>query len=200
MANEVDELLTAEEAVQDVLKELHALKEEVGGYESAKQSLEAVRQSLDALVERTSNLADSATTMLGKIGTPEIIARVEHIKQAVTESAIDSANQMLEIIARSERIKLSIVESAAESTKQMRENMTRSESIKLAITKFAEKSEKQMPEIIVRTESIKQTITESAAESGKQVKSMKSTATAGLRISIVSLLLSAAILAKLFFR
>jgi glutaredoxin 2 len=97
MANEVNELLTAEQAVQDVLKELQALKKQVGGYDSAKQSLEAVRQSLDGLVEKTSTLAEktlSATTMLGKIGTPEIIARAESIKLAITEFATESAKQV----------------------------------------------------------------------------------------------------------
>ena len=97
MVNEVDKLLTAEQAVQDVLEELQALKKQVGGYDSAKQSLEAVRQSLDRLVEKTSTLAEkthSATTMLGKIGTPEIIARAESIKLAITEFAAESAVQV----------------------------------------------------------------------------------------------------------
>jgi hypothetical protein len=96
MANDVDDLLKAEQAVQEVLKELQTLKRQVGGYETAKQSLEDVRQALDGLIEKTSALAEqtySATTTLGKIGTPEIIARAESIKLAIGQLAADSQKQ-----------------------------------------------------------------------------------------------------------
>jgi DNA repair exonuclease SbcCD ATPase subunit len=97
MDNEVEQLLKAEQEVQQLLKELQALKKQVGGYDTARQSLEEVRESLNGLVEKTSSLAEQthlATTTLVKIGTPEIISRVESIKLAITEFAVESAKQM----------------------------------------------------------------------------------------------------------
>lgn len=89
MANETEQLLSTEQAVQQLLKELETLMKQVGGYDHAKQSLEEVRQGLRGLIERTSSLAEqtqSATATLGKIGTPEILARVDNAKSAVTQS------------------------------------------------------------------------------------------------------------------
>jgi hypothetical protein len=100
MDNQVEELLKAEQAVQDLLKELQALKTQVGGYDSAKKSLEDVRQSLNVLVETTSTLAEkthSATTILNKIGTPEIIARTENIKLAITQLAGESKQLIMDL-------------------------------------------------------------------------------------------------------
>ncbi len=96
MANDADDLLKAEQAVQDVLKELQALKRQVGGYETAKQSLEDIRQTLNGLIEKTSALAEqthTATTALGKIGTPEILARADALKQALGQLAADAPKQ-----------------------------------------------------------------------------------------------------------
>src|ERR1039458_5058805 len=97
MDNQVEGLLSAEQAVQDVLKELEALKKQVGGYDTAKQSLEEVRQLLLSLIERTATLGvqtHPATAMLAKIGTPEIIARAESIKLAITGFAAEFAKQV----------------------------------------------------------------------------------------------------------
>ena len=96
MDNEVEQLLKAEQEVQQLLKELQGLKKQVGGYDTARQSLEEVRESLNGLVEKTSSLAEQthlATTTLVKIGTPEIISRVESIKLAITEFAGESTKQ-----------------------------------------------------------------------------------------------------------
>ena len=89
MANETEQLLSTEQAVQQLLKELETLMKQVGGYDHAKQSLEEVRQGQRGLIERTSSLAEqtqSATATHGKIGTPEILARVDNAKSAVTQS------------------------------------------------------------------------------------------------------------------
>jgi len=139
MASDVDNLLAAEEAVQDVLKELHALKRQVSGYDTATQTLEAVRLSLDDLVAKTSALAErthSATTTLGNIGTPEILTRAENIKSAISELAAASAKQSSEL----------------------------------------------------------------ASASAKQMRSVRSTATAALLFSILSVVASIVILTKLFMR
>jgi DNA repair exonuclease SbcCD ATPase subunit len=97
MNNEVDELLNAEQAIQDLLKELRVLKQQVGGYENATKSLDEVRNSLDKLVEKTSTLAEkthSAVTVLAKIGTPEIIARTESLKLEVVELSNESGKKL----------------------------------------------------------------------------------------------------------
>jgi hypothetical protein len=123
MACEVDEILMAETAVQDLLVELQELRKQVGGYDSAKLSLESARQSLDGLVEKTSALAErthSATIMLGTIGTPEIIARSDSIKQTIVEFAADTAKQTPEIIAHSEDVKKVVIEFAADTAKRVK--------------------------------------------------------------------------------
>jgi DNA repair exonuclease SbcCD ATPase subunit len=92
MANDANDLLQAEQAVQDVLKELEALKRQVGGYDTAKQSLEGVRQALESLIAKTSALAEqthTVTTTLGKIGTPELLSRAESLKEAVAALTAD---------------------------------------------------------------------------------------------------------------
>jgi ElaB/YqjD/DUF883 family membrane-anchored ribosome-binding protein len=97
MDKEVDQLLNAEQEVQKLLKELQELQKQVGGYDSARHGLEEVRQSLDGFIEKTSVLAvetHSATTLLGKIGTPEILARAESILQALGRLATESAKQV----------------------------------------------------------------------------------------------------------
>jgi cell division septum initiation protein DivIVA len=96
MANDADDLLQAEQAVQDVLKELGDLKRQVGGYDTAKQSLEGVRQALEGLIAKTSALAEqtyAATATLGKIGTPELLSRAESLKQAVAALTADMPKQ-----------------------------------------------------------------------------------------------------------
>lgn len=92
MANDANDLLQAEQAVQDVLKELEALKCQVGGYDTAKQSLESVRQALESLISKTSALAEqthAATITLGKIGTPELLSRTESLQEAVAALTAD---------------------------------------------------------------------------------------------------------------
>ena len=97
MDKEIEQLLNAELEIQKLLKELQELKKQVGGYDDARLSLEEVRQSLNDLVEKTSVLAEqthSATTVLGKIGTPEIITHIESTKVAITEFATNSARRV----------------------------------------------------------------------------------------------------------
>jgi cell division septum initiation protein DivIVA len=96
MANDADDLLQAEQAVQDVLKELEALKRQVSGYDTAKQSLEGVRQALDSLIAKTSALAEqthAVTATLSKIGTPELLSRAESLKEGVAALAADIPKQ-----------------------------------------------------------------------------------------------------------
>jgi DNA repair exonuclease SbcCD ATPase subunit len=96
MANDADDLLQAEQAVQDVLKELETLKRQVGGYDTARQSLEGVRQALENLIAKTSALAEqtyAVTATLGKIGTPELLSRAESLKDAIAALTADMPKQ-----------------------------------------------------------------------------------------------------------
>jgi|WetSurMetagenome_2_1015567.scaffolds.fasta_scaffold804704_2 hypothetical protein len=57
-----------------------------------------VRNRLDKLVEKTSTLAKkthSAATVLGKIGTPEIIARTAGLKLEVVELSNESGKKLM---------------------------------------------------------------------------------------------------------
>jgi cell division septum initiation protein DivIVA len=109
MANEAEELLAAEQAVQQLLKELEELKKQIGGYDQARQSLDAVRLTLQTMVERTQTLSEKthlAITVLSKIGTPEIIARVDGVKTAIKDLGIrfDDAYK-LQVAAAEEQTK-----------------------------------------------------------------------------------------------
>src|SRR5690349_13330525 len=96
MTKEVDDLLTAEQAVQDLLKELQSLKTQVGGYETARKALDAVRASLERFVDETIDLAGKthvATATLEKIGTPEILTRIEAVKAEISELSAQSTRR-----------------------------------------------------------------------------------------------------------
>ena len=64
MANDAGDLLQAEQAVQDVLKEPEALKRQVGGNDTAKQSLEGVRKALESLIAKTATTSETARGLL----------------------------------------------------------------------------------------------------------------------------------------
>ncbi len=164
MPSEVENLLSAEQEVQNLLGELHELKEQVGGYDVAKQSLEAVRHSLLELVEETTALAakaHAATEKLRDIGTPEILARSEGNRQAIMECKA-------EVTARSEGLGLGITGLAAEVTARADANL--------------------------------QSITDGRAESTKGTSGVRKLALAGLVVSIVSVLISIAVLVILIKR
>ena len=83
MSTDADELLKAEQAVQELLKELQNLKGEIGGYETARKSLTETQAALadlvtriSALTERTQAVAESLRT----IGTPEILSRISRVR------------------------------------------------------------------------------------------------------------------------
>lgn len=95
---EIDELLRAEEAIQQLLSELEALKAQVGHYSAAKQSLQDATESLRSLVDKTSVVAERAHntfTELGRIGTPEILAQIGDTKQSVASSSTEVKQAIL---------------------------------------------------------------------------------------------------------
>ena len=86
MSKEADELLAAEEAVQELLSELEKLKHQIGGYGAAKDSLNHVSLKLGELVQQTQKLSEAtliAITVLTKIGTPEILNSIKNINNDV---------------------------------------------------------------------------------------------------------------------
>lgn len=94
MAGDAEQLLKAEQAVQQLVKELEKLMGEVGGYATATKTLEDVRKSLQELIGRTSELAQqahSAIAALIKIGTPEILARINTATAAIEEKLTSAA-------------------------------------------------------------------------------------------------------------
>ena len=90
MAKESEQLLAAEEAVQQLLRNLERLKAEIEGYAKAKLSLEETRVGLQRLTGQIGDLAGrvaSVAESLRKIGTPELLSRIDAAK---TEAAAAS--------------------------------------------------------------------------------------------------------------
>lgn len=90
MSNEAQQLLSAEQVIQELLLELGSLKAQIGGYDTARQSLQQTQGVLSDLVVKTSTLAEQtheATLMLGKVGTPEIILRIDGGQASIKEFA-----------------------------------------------------------------------------------------------------------------
>lgn len=82
MGNEAEQLLAAEEAVQELLAHLTELSREMEGYSRAKSSLEDAREAVASLATDLKELTHCAAGIietLGKVGTPEILARLESI-------------------------------------------------------------------------------------------------------------------------
>lgn len=86
MAEEAEQLLAAEEAVQELLTSLRALKSEIEHYSEAKSSLTNTRDvvvnlatELSELTRRTAGIIE----IIGKVGTPEILARLESICSSI---------------------------------------------------------------------------------------------------------------------
>ena len=111
MSKEVDELLEAEEAVQELLSELEELKRQISGYGDAREALNHVSRKLGELVEQTQTLSEgthSAITVLTKIGTPEILNAIQElasslnflavqIDQSLKQQAIESENRIRQL-------------------------------------------------------------------------------------------------------
>lgn len=100
MATDAEHLLATEQAIHELLRELEELKAQVGGYEHARKSLDEVRQTLEQLVERTSSLAEqthSLTGTLGRIGTPEIMVRIDNARSEVSQAVGGLASRIEEL-------------------------------------------------------------------------------------------------------
>ena len=111
MSKEADELLEAEEAVQELLSELEELKRQIGGYGDARDALNHVSQKLGELVQQTQTLSEgthSAIKVLTKIGTPEILNAIQEltsslkflavqIDQSLKQQAIESENRIKQL-------------------------------------------------------------------------------------------------------
>jgi ElaB/YqjD/DUF883 family membrane-anchored ribosome-binding protein len=91
MSKESDELLEAEQAVQELLSELEKLKRQIGGYSDAREALNHVSQKLGELIQQTQTLTEGthrAITVLTKIGTPEILNAIKELAMSLTSLAV----------------------------------------------------------------------------------------------------------------
>jgi hypothetical protein len=78
MAEEAQQLLAAEEAVQELLTNLKVLKSEIDHYSEAKSSLADTRDAVVNLAAELSGLTGRAAGIIetiGEVGTPEILVR-----------------------------------------------------------------------------------------------------------------------------
>ena len=98
MATDVKRLVDAEQAVQDLLSELGALRAETEHYSSAAKSLLDTRQDLCDLCQRTSELAGAAhesVAAVKEIGTPVLLDRLDEVTECCqqTQTASSGANE-----------------------------------------------------------------------------------------------------------
>jgi hypothetical protein len=97
-----EQLLSAEQAVQELLGKLQDLRGQVEGYSQARESLTETQRGLGNLVSQTRELADqtlSATKALKEVGTPEILVKISELREA-TESAALAAKESVDSIAQ----------------------------------------------------------------------------------------------------
>jgi hypothetical protein len=86
MAEEAQQFLAAEEAVQELLTNLKALKSEIDHYSEAKSSLADTRDSVVNLAAKLSELTGRAAGIIetiGQVGAPEILARLESMRLSI---------------------------------------------------------------------------------------------------------------------
>src|SRR4051794_40983454 len=103
MPTAVETLLTAEEAVQDLVTTLGRLKAEVENYAEAGRALGGGRGGLHGFIVRATDLAEAThatIATLGRIGTPELLSRLDAVRaqgeagQASIEQALSACRQI----------------------------------------------------------------------------------------------------------
>jgi hypothetical protein len=96
MAEEAQQLLAAEEAVQELLTNLKVLKSEIDHYSEAKSSLADTRDAVVNLAAELSGLTGRAAGIIetiGEVGTPEILVRLESMRLSI-ETAGESIRSL----------------------------------------------------------------------------------------------------------
>ena len=84
-----ESLLSAEQAIRDLLGKLQDLKDQTEGYSAARDSLQNTNKSLNDLIDNTRTLSEKAldaTVALKEIGTPEILAKVAELATGIQEA------------------------------------------------------------------------------------------------------------------
>ena len=84
-----ESLLSAEQAIRDLLGKLQDFKDQTEGYSAARDSLQNTSKSLNDLIDNTSTLSEKAldaTVALKEIGTPEILAKVAELATGIQEA------------------------------------------------------------------------------------------------------------------
>ena len=114
MPSDAERLLAAEEAVRQLLGTLDRLKSEVGGYAKAATALSDARDQIAALVPQVGGLiggTSEVVQVLGRVGTPEILARLDQVASTI-ESALQGLEQLqtrIEDLALTGRRQFSII-------------------------------------------------------------------------------------------
>ena len=109
MMDEAERLLDAEAAVQELLQDLVRLKDEVDSYSTASKCLDEAKDGLNGLVSRVGDLAAGAVGIidtLGKIGTPEIIGKIDGLVESLSERLDD---MQADLTQSTDRITKSVV-------------------------------------------------------------------------------------------
>ena len=92
MANEAEQLLAAEQAVQTLLEHLAQLQREIEGNANARASLQDTQARLADLTDQIKQLAEQSHLVIGKmgeVGTPEVLSRLNSVSSLVEEVSRD---------------------------------------------------------------------------------------------------------------
>lgn len=100
MSDHTANLLNAEEAVQELQSELQRLLREVGGYATARQTLEQTQEQLLGLARRHDQLVGNTAGIiarLGEIGTPQLLERLDQLleRQGAVAQSIEQGQVTL---------------------------------------------------------------------------------------------------------
>jgi hypothetical protein len=89
MATEAEQLLSAEQAVQDLLSKLEHLRRETESYSEAGAALAETRAEVAQLVSQLRALTEQTSEVLkvlGEVGTPEILVRLASAEERLCKS------------------------------------------------------------------------------------------------------------------
>ncbi|HCC32504.1 MAG TPA: hypothetical protein DEQ28_01175 [Clostridiales bacterium] len=95
-----EKFLEAERVARELVDSLRKLKQEAGSYASAGRALDEVRGRLEGLIDSTRELASrthDAVSVLGTIGGPEIVERLQVLEERSGERAGAQEERLSEI-------------------------------------------------------------------------------------------------------
>ena len=190
MATELETLLDAEAAVQQLLKEVRTLAGETTGYSEARTSLVAVQQDLSkhlAAVLTLTERAQAAIAGLKDIGTPEILQRMqvfrEDLKSGIQgiETAVKAAGKDLEQHSGAAQVRLqqSVSETLATTAASLDKTLVKGQQ------SLAESIAAAQSANAAALESAKTTQAAAIAELGKRLDAAEAAAMKGRNLQTV---------------